>query len=225
MCGAFIKFVGRKVYLFQMKLKRSTSPRIPGVLIVLLACLLSARGGNSAASTPFIALSGVAVPEIPAKAADLVRAANAPDRQQTVQEVLQAVAAIANPGVMPYVVSAICRSNPEVAGAVVASASKLQPGDVLFFSKGALCAAPGQVEHIVFSACKAAPASCADVALLAAKQFPAASDSIRAGLARARPDLELYLEEDEAQEGAHNFEAIIKEAVQLFNNASKGLTK
>ncbi|MGA2541425.1 MAG: hypothetical protein ABSG78_07655 [Verrucomicrobiota bacterium] len=208
-----------------MKLKWIVLSGALGILAVLLACLLSAHGGSAVPSTPFIALSIISVPEIPAKAAELVHAAAASDRDQTAREVLRAVSMIARPGVLPYAVSAICRGNPEAAGSVVATAIELQPEDVLIFSKAALCAAPGQVEQVVFSACKAAPASCADVALVASRQLPAAHNLILAGFAGARPDLELYLEEAEIQAGTNNCEAVIKRAVQLFNDALKAQAK
>ena len=196
-----------------------------GALAVLLACLSSAHGGNAAASSPFIALSSLPVPEFPAKAAELVHSAAASDREQTTQAVLRAVSVIAKPGVLPYVVSAVCRGNPEAAGTAVATATALQPEDVLVFSEAALGAAPGQAEQIVFSACKAAPASCAEVAAGAFRQLPSAGNPILAGLAGARPDLELYLEEAEIQAGTNNFEAVIRRAVQLFNDALKAQTK
>ena len=194
-----------------MKLKWIVLSGASGLLAVLLACLLSAHGGNAVSSTPFLALSGVSVPEIPARAADLVHAAAASNRDQTAQGVLRAVSMIARPGVLPYAVSAICRGNPEAAGCVVATAIKLQPEDVLVFSKAALCAAPGQVEQVVFSACKSAPASCANVAVAASRQLPAANNLIRAGLAGARPELELYLEEAETQADTNDFEAVIQQ--------------
>jgi len=172
-----------------------------------------------------MALSSVSVPEIPAKAAELVHAAAASDRGQTAQDVLRAVSMIARPGVLPYAISAICRSNPEVAGTVVATAIKIQPEDVLIFSKAALCAAPDRVEQIVFSACKAAPASCAGVAMVASRQLPSAKDLVLAGLVGARPDLELYLEEAEIQAGTNDCEAVIKQTMQLFNDALKAQPK
>ncbi len=165
------------------------------------------------------------MPEIPAKAAELVHAAAVSNRDETAQDVLRAVSMIARPCVLPYTVSAVCRGNPEQAGVMVAAAIKLQPEDVLIFSKAALCAAPGQVEQVVFSACKAAPASCADLALGASRQLPGANNQILAGLAGARPELELYLEEAEIQAGTNDFEAVIKRAVQLFNDALKAPAK
>ena len=91
-----------------------------GGLAVLVVWLVSAPGGQTVAPTPFLALSRVPVPEMPAKAADLVQAAPILEREATAAAVLRAVTTMARPGVMPYVVSAICRRNPEVAGAVVA---------------------------------------------------------------------------------------------------------
>jgi hypothetical protein len=208
-----------------MKLKWIVLSGASGVLGVLLACLGSARGNNAASPTPFIALSSVSVPELPAKSAELVHAASTTDRQQTANEVLHAVSVLAKPGVLPYVVSAICGGNPEVAGSVVATAIKLRPEQVLIFCKAALCAAPGQVEQIVFSACKAAPASSAAVALVASTQLPSANDSILAGLSSARPDLELYLEEAEAQAGTNDIQAVIQRTVQLVEDASKARGK
>ena len=210
---------------FGMKLKRIVLSGARGATAVLLACLLPAQGGNADSSTPFIALSSVSVPEIPAKAAELVHAAAAADRDQTARDVLRAASLIARPGVLPYVVSGICRGNPEAAGAVVTTAIELDPEDVLIFSKAALCAARGQVEQIVFSASKAAPASSANVALVAFWQWPSAKNLILAGLARGRPDLSLYLEEAEIQLGPGDFEAVLKKAVQLWTDASKGQAK
>src|SRR5450756_1651217 len=64
--------------------------------------------------TPFIALSGLPVPEIPARAADLVHAAAPSGREQTARDALLAVSTLARPGVLPYVVSAICHTHPEI---------------------------------------------------------------------------------------------------------------
>jgi len=193
--------------------------------VALLAWLFSAHGAQSVYSTPFAALSSVPVPEIPAKAADLVHAAAASNRDLTVDEVLHDVAAIAKPGVLPYVVSAICRGNPETAESVVAAAIELQPDDVLIFCRAALCAAPGQAEHVVYSACKAAPASCADVALVACRQLPSACQLILAGFASAMPGLQVYLEKAELRVGTNNCEAVISNTAQLFNEGLKTQAK
>ncbi len=200
-------------------------PGAPAILSVALACVLSAQGGDNVASTAFIALSSVSVPEIPAKASELVEAAPAANREQTARDVLRAVSVIARPGVLPYVVSAVCRGTPEAAGAVVATATALRPQDVLYFCHAALCAAPGSVESIVFSACKVAPSSCANVALLASRLVPRANGLILASLSSALPALKFYLDEAQTQAGTNDFEAVIRRTVQLLSDASKAPIK
>jgi hypothetical protein len=44
---------------------------------------------------------------------------------------------------------------------------------------------------------------------------------ILAGLARARPDLKFYLEKAEIQSGPDDFEAVIKQTVQLLQAAAQ----
>jgi hypothetical protein len=104
---------------------------------------------------------------------------------------------------------------------LVASAIGLQPQDVLIFTKAAVCAAPGEVEQVVFSACRALPALGPTVALVACQQLPAASDPIRSGLVRARPDMELYLEEAESRQGTNDYQIVIKQAAQLSDEAAR----
>jgi len=204
-----------------MKLKWLVGLGAAGVLAVMVVWLMPAPGGNAVAATPFTALSGVAVPEIPAKAADLVQAAAVSDREQSAAAVLRAVVTVARPGVLPYVVSAICRRNPEVAGAVVTTAIELQPRDVLIFSQAALCAAPGQVEQIVAAACQAAPSSFANVALVASRQMPSANHLILAGLAGGLPGLKPCLAQAESLSATNDVEAVIKQTVQLLTDAAK----
>jgi hypothetical protein len=208
-----------------MKLKWTAFSGASGILAVLLICLAPAQRVDAQTVTPFIALSGVSVPELPAKASELVQAVAAPDREQTARDVLHVVSMIARPGVLPFVVSAICRGTPATAGAVVATAIELQPGHVLIFARTALCAAPGQVEQVVCAACTAAPASCANVALLASEQLPAATGSILAGLTGAMPYLKYYVEQAEIQLGTNDCQAVIRQAVQLSNDASRARAK
>jgi hypothetical protein len=205
---------GQAPVLLGMKLKRIIWPGASGVLAVLVG-LTCAQGGKAAPLTPFIALSRVSAPEIPAEAAELVHAASATDRERTAEEVLQAVSAVARSGVIPFVVSAICRESPELAGPVVAKAIERQPDGVLIFAKAALCAAPGQVKQVVFSACKAAPNSYAEIASIASRQLPAANDLILSGIIGALPALKLDIEEAEIEVGTNDVKAVIGRTVQL----------
>jgi hypothetical protein len=208
-----------------MRLKRFVLSGSAGVFVVLLACVMSARGGSVISSTPFIALSGVSVPEIPAKAAALVGAAAAGDRGQTAQETVRAAATVARFGALPFVVSAICHGSPEVAGTVVATAIDAQPGFVLVFVEAAVCAAPGQMEQIVSSACQAAPASTVNVAVVAYRKFPSAKAAIKAGLVSAYPGLSPYLEAAQIEIGTNNFEAVVFRAVQSLQDDYRAQTR
>ena len=204
-----------------MKLKWLIGLGAAGGLAVLVVCLVPAPGGHAVAATPFLALSRVPVPEMPAKAADLVQASPVLERETTATAVLRAVATMARPGVMPYVISAICRRNPEVAGAVVATAIQLQPDDELAFCRAAVCAAPDRVEQVVASACAAAPASFADVALVAFGRCPAASHLILDGLTNALPGLKPSLDQAAREGGTNDFVTLINQTVQLVTDASK----
>jgi hypothetical protein len=206
-----------------LKIKAAISLGALGIGLGIIGYVLADSTASPLSSTPFTILSGISVPEIPAKAADLVQAAT--NRAQTAQEVLRAVTTLARPGVLPYVVSAICRNNPEVAGTVVATAIELQPEDVLYFCRAAVCAAPGQVRQIVFSACRASPGSFGNVAMVVFKQLPDAKNLILAGLAGALPYLEYYLDEAEVQVGPDDFEALMKQTVQLLTDAYKAQAK
>ena len=208
-----------------MKLKWLVGFGAAGGLAVLVVCLVPAPGSHAVAATPFLALSRVPVPEMPAKAADLVQAAPVLERETTAAAVLSAVATMARPGVMPYVVSAICRRNPEVAGAVVATAIQLQPDDELAFCRAALCAVPDRVGQVVASACAAAPESFADVALVASGRCPTADHLILNGLTNALPGLIPYLEQAARQGGTNDFATLISQTVQLVRDAAKAESK
>lgn len=194
-------------------------------LAVLVVWLATTRGGEPPAATPFLALSRVPVVEMPAKAADLVQAAGSLERQTTAAAVMQAVATMARPGVMPYVVSAICRRNPEVAGTVVATAIQLQPEDVPYFCRAAVCAAPERVEQIVESACTARPDSFANVALVASGRLPTANNLILYGLTNALPGLQPYFDQAAQRSGTNDFAALINQTVRLVAEASKAQAK
>jgi hypothetical protein len=86
-----------------MKVKRKFLHAVAGIFPTVVLLMFVGDGGAAVPSTPFIDLSAVSVPEMPAKAADLVQAAAASNRVQTVRDVLRAVSVIARPGVRPYV--------------------------------------------------------------------------------------------------------------------------
>ncbi len=204
-----------------MKLKWLAGLGAAAGLVALVVWLASAPGGQAAAATPFLALSRVPVPEMPATAADLVRAAPVLEREATAAAVLRAVTTMARPGVMPYVVNAICRRNPEVAGTVVATAIQLQPEDELAFCRAAVCGAPDCVEPVVAAACQAAPASFANVAMVAFECRPDADPLILDGLTNALPGLMPYVDQARQPGGTNDFPTVIKRTAQLITDAAK----
>lgn len=158
---------------------------------------------------------------MPAQAAELVQAAPVLQRESTAAEVLRAVTTMARPGVMPYVVSAICRSSPEVAGTVVATAIQLQPDDELAFCRAALLAAPDQVDQVVVSACTAKPGSFANVAMVALGCRRDAEALILDGLTNALPALMPFLDRARSLDRTNDFESVIHKTVRLVNEANQ----
>jgi hypothetical protein len=192
---------------------------------IWIVCLSFAPEEKSAATTPFVAMSSVSVPEMPAKAGELVHAASPADREKIAREVLRAVNVLGRPGVLACVVNSICRGNPDQAGLVVRTAIELQPDDILIFSKAAQCAAPSQVEQIVLSACQTAPPDCAAVAAAASKEFPSANNLILAAFIRTQPGLKSYMEEAEIEAGTNDFEIVMQQAMRLAREDSQAQKK
>ena len=207
--------------MFGVKLKWLAAVGAAVGLAVLVLWLVSAPAGQTVSATPFLALSQVPVPEMPAKAAELVQAAPPLERETAAAAVLRAVATMARTGVMPFVVSAICRRNPEVTGTVVATAIQLQPEDVLYICRAALCAAPDRVEQIVATACAARPDSFANVALVAFDRCPTASQLILYGMTNTIPGLKPYWDKAAQPGGTNDFVALINQTVKLVNEAAK----
>ena len=195
-----------------------------GLLVMLVAVVLRlapAWGDPAPAATPFLALSRVPVVELPHEAAGLVAAAPVLERTATATATLQAAATMARPGVIPYVVSAICRRTPEVTGTVVSTVVQLHPDNVLYFCRAAVCAAPDQVEQIVASACAAKPEAYAEVALVAFERVPTADHLILYGLTNALPALKPYVDAATPPGATNDFPALINRTVQLANAAAK----
>ena len=87
------------------------------------------------------------------------------------------------------VVGAICRTSPETAPTVAATAAGLQPKQIKLIAQAAAAAAPAQAGEIVKAVCKVAPAAYREVALAVAEVAPKAAKEILAGLSEALPVL------------------------------------
>lgn len=108
-------------------------------------------------------LSGVPRPELPAKAAKLVVAAQGKDRSQATEAITKAAVEL-NPVAAPMTVSSVCKLSPDMAPVVASAAAALQPKQMRAIAKAAAAAAPSQALKIVAALCKSAPKSYKDIA-------------------------------------------------------------
>ncbi len=139
------------------------------------------------------ALKSVPVPEMGAKAAQLVSEAKADVRQSTAEAVVAAVVEL-KPVAAVSVVSAIARENPDVAPAVAARAASALPKDAVAIARAAAGAAPAQAAKIVLAVCKAVPTQYAAVATAVAQAVPYASKEIVEAVTTALPSLKPFVD-------------------------------
>jgi hypothetical protein len=138
-----------------MKLKKLT---MLGALLVAVATLTV----NSSALTTIqiqtikSEVLSVPVPEMPAKAADLVKNAEKKDRQAVALTAVRAVVA-KHKAAAPLDVSAIAKIAPELAPAVAAASAEIAPEQAATIAIAAVSAAPAQALPIRDSVVKAAP--------------------------------------------------------------------
>jgi hypothetical protein len=143
-----------------MKLKKLTTL---AALFVALATVVS----SNALTTIQIKniqteVLGVPVPEMPAKAAELVQAALKKDRQATALTAVRAVVA-KHRAAAPLVVSAISKVDPELAPAIAAASAEIAPEQAPSIATAAVAAAPAQSVVIRDVVVKAAPSQVAAV--------------------------------------------------------------
>lgn len=144
--------------------------------------------------SPLAALTRVPVPELPARAVELVRDSTPASRVETITNTLWAVSGLARPGVMPYVVSALCRSYSEFAGLVVETAVQINNTPLLTIISAAITAAPDRTKEISVAAFKANPAAFQQTAMVLAERTGISSTNILQELCEAVPNLQPYVE-------------------------------
>lgn len=156
--------------------------------------------GNSWAAEPankgtaeLLALTTVPAPEMPAKAADLVKAANARDRGSVTVNVMTAATAL-NPAGVTTVVSAIAKAVPDMASVAAETAAAQQPKQAAEIARAAVAAAPSKTGKIVAAVCRAAPQDYRNIARAAAQAAPGMSKEILQALATTFPDLKIGIE-------------------------------
>lgn len=161
-------------------------------LALLLACV--APAAESISPTLKSALSEVSPPELPAKAAALVKDAKASEREAITAEVVRTAVTL-NPNSAPAVVSAVARAVPKMAPQAAATAVSLQPTQAATIAKAAAAAAPSNVEKTVTAICRVSPKSCKVVAVAAAQAVPGSDKKVLRAVAAAIPELKPGIEQ------------------------------
>jgi len=105
---------------------------------------------------------GVPVPEMPAKAAELVKSALKKDRQATALTAVRAVVA-KHRAAAPLVVSAISKVDPNLAPAIAAASAQIAPEQAPSIATAAIAAAPAQSVVIHEQVVNAAPTQTAAI--------------------------------------------------------------
>jgi hypothetical protein len=164
------------------------------VSLVICQRILRLSEAKAPDKTPLAILGCVPIPEIPAQAVALVRSAPAALRVSVVTNMLWAVAGLARPGVMPYVISSLCRAYPDLADVVVGTAVEINNTPFVTIFSAAKVAAPDMISKITMGAFKARPEAFADIALAVAEHTSVSSTNILRDLSKALPNLQPFLD-------------------------------
>ena len=133
-------------------------------------------------------LSQVPAAELPAKAAELVKAAKTRDRGFLTADIVTISLSI-NPVATPAIVAAISHSVPDMASIAAGTAAELQPKLAPDIAKAASAAAPSRAGKIVVAVCRAAPQQYEEIAAAAAQVAPGSSQEILRAVASLYPEL------------------------------------
>jgi hypothetical protein len=109
------------------------------------------------------AILGVPIPEMPAKAAELVTKAEKKDRQAVAVTAVRAVAQ-KHRAAAPLVVSAVSKVAPELAPAVAVAASEVSIDQASALARAAAISAPTQASEVVAAVSQAVPSQATSVA-------------------------------------------------------------
>lgn len=123
--------------------------RTVALVAVLLAFSASSALALTASQVKAIkqAVNAVPVPEMPAKAAALVKDAEAKDREAVAVTAVKAIL-LKHRAAAPVVVAAVIKVAPEVAAAVTLAAADLVPDQSRAIAKAAIAAAPSQLAAV-----------------------------------------------------------------------------
>jgi hypothetical protein len=164
----------------------------PIAMLMLNVICLGAFSSYAAAlptPNPFLeTLNQVTAAEMPAKAAQLVAEAQAPDREARTTNVVKAAVGL-NPAAAPVIVGTIATRVPDMASVAAGTAATEQPKQASAVASAAAAAAPSQAGKIVAAVCRAIPSDYLNIAVAVSQAAPGADKEILNALASALPDL------------------------------------
>jgi hypothetical protein len=191
----FFQYQNKRMKRAAMNMKIKSFQSIAALAVMAAA---SFNWTSSAKDSPQLAdveqsLSGIATPELPVSAANLVSQSKAGEQESVTMLVLQTVSEI-NPASIPTVVGAIGHSTPAMASVAAANAVTLQPKQTVLITRAAVGAAPDHAGEIVSAILGKLPAQYAVVAATAAEVAPARGQDILNAVMGAVPSLKPYIE-------------------------------
>jgi hypothetical protein len=164
------------------------------VLATSLVCACNVQAADRAAGTAeVLALIGVPAPEMPAKAAELVKAAKVRERGAVTVNAVTTATAL-NAAGTPTVVSAIAKAVPDMAAIAAGTAAGQQPKQAVEITRAAVTAAPGKAGKIVAAVCRVAPQDYRNIAQAAAQAAPGMRKEILQAVAGIFPELKAGIE-------------------------------
>lgn len=202
---------------------KKTIFRASSMMLFTVLCLTANAAGTDKASSVSALkkeLSAVAVPEMPAKAAQLVAQAKADALEATAEAVVTAAVNV-RPAATVAVVSAIARENPAAAAVAAARAATLRPKDAAWIARAAAGAAPAQAGKIVFALCKALPGQYAVIATAVAQVVPDAAKEILQQVVAAVPALKPFVDRVSADSKDASMGQIMAQTESLVQAAAK----
>jgi hypothetical protein len=155
---------------------------------------LSGVAGDPQEVNPYSVVLRQMIPaELPAKAADLIKRAQARDWSVTTVNVVKA-ALQANPASACAVVNSISKAAPEMAPVAAGTGAELQPKQAVAIAIVAAKAAPSKAARIVVAVSRAVPGSCRVVAVAVCEAVPGSNKAVLTALAAAFPELSAGIE-------------------------------
>jgi len=164
-------------------------------VLVAVAMVMAVKVGAGENANRFMgALTAVTSAELPAKAGELVGAAEAKQLKQTTIEVVKAAVGL-NPAAAPAIVGSIAKSVPSMAGTAAATAIGLVPDQAVAIARAAAAAAPTKAGAIVEAMCRVSPKSYQSIADAVSEVVPGAGKEILAGITAAIPNLKNIIDQ------------------------------